>query len=159
MDGISAPAFFNRLKNGCIHDYVLYLGEGFNLYDSSTIDILETYLNKYHSGAGFGAVYSDSVIMIDGNAVCPQFKPAYDIRMKNHGFVFNVPFAVKAKNSTMPIFNEDISKLYLWDGLLNLSSSYLLFQIPRTLFTIDNAFSVLDVAEDIQNVKKHYFKS
>jgi hypothetical protein len=153
----SAPEFFNYISNLSGYDYVICLGRGYNITDTNSYEVFQKY-TEMDCIQAFGALYSDlRVIDEDGGLVCSQYKPAYDIKLKNKGLLLNIPFISSMKN--LPTFDTRVKHLYLWDALLTISSAFLLFHMPHELFTINNALESLSIDEDVKHIQGRHFAS
>lgn len=152
----SAPKFLNHIGNLTGYDYVVCLGGGYNIAGIESYQTFQKYLNLDIIHA-FGALYSDiNIVDVQNDFICSQYKPSYDIKLRNSGMILNIPFVSSMKR--MPIFDERIKNLYLWDGLLTIASEFLLFHIPDALFTINNALDTLSIEEDVKYVQERHFK-
>ena len=104
---------------------------------------------------GFGAIYSDLVIIEDNQILCTKYSPSYSLDLLVDRVSMNIPFALLNRFNFQ--FNEKIKSLFLWDGILSLGSKTLYYHYADTLFSINNTLTSVPIDKDMGLINELYF--
>jgi len=132
-------------------DIIIFLGEKDNVAEEKSISCIVEKL-KWCSNNGFGALYSDMIIS-SGSIEFVRHYPSYSLGLLKT--IMDIPFAVI--NSTNIKFDSRITKLSLWNGLIDISQFCLLYQSPEPFFRSSDDLSPISITNDIKIINELYF--
>lgn len=147
---------FNQLHNRHSYDLFVLLGDNCDLLDEDSLQAITDYLWS-EDCIDIGAVYSDILITDKMGPVCVKNNPAYSSHLVNERIAMNIPFV--CKKAILPHFNEELKKLYLWDGMLWLMKHTLLYHIPKPLFQLKDGMDQRDVRAEVKIINETHYNN
>lgn len=147
------PQFYNRVTQKT-QDLFVFLGENNGFVSSGSLrELVDFVLDKDKDIAG--AVYADMHVIHGGKFICHKFNPSYSLALYQNKMMMNVPFM--AKKGLIPKFNEGLNKLCLWDGILTIMRSAMLYHMAQPIFTLEQGLKRHELSADFQRINGiHY---
>lgn len=152
--GESVPQLYNRAAQKRANLY-MFLGEDNNFTDAGALGRMVDYL-AHPDNKIAAALYTDINILHDRKFVCVKHNPSYSSHLLQRRVMLNVPFLVKSQ--MVPLFNDKIETLNLWDGLLTIMRQALIYHLAEPLCSLDKGLRNRDLSKDFKMLNGIHFK-